>query len=130
MAVAKIEALSKFDLSEKLASWQQRHAEGKALHKAVPRESHTYAAQRPAKSPETTGREQQGKAVASRPATLGRTVHCRRARIRGQGTPRRLSALAKWAESYGDQTEQDHSELLASIKRGEIKANPQSDDGS
>lgn len=39
-------------------------------------------------------------------------------------------ALANWAESYGDQTEQDHAELLASIKRGETKADLQSDDGS
>jgi hypothetical protein len=40
MAVAKIEALPEFDLGEKLASWQQRHAEGRALRRAVPRESH------------------------------------------------------------------------------------------
>jgi len=39
-------------------------------------------------------------------------------------------ALAEWAESYGDQTEQDHAKLLASIKRGETKADVQSDDGS
>ena len=39
-------------------------------------------------------------------------------------------ALAEWAESYGDQTEQDHATLLASIKRGETKAEVQSDDGS
>ena len=38
-------------------------------------------------------------------------------------------ALAEWAESYGDQTEEDHASLLASIKRGETKA-IQSDDGS
>jgi hypothetical protein len=38
--------------------------------------------------------------------------------------------LAEWAESYGDQTEQDHATLLASIKRGETKADIQSDDGS
>jgi uncharacterized protein (DUF2252 family) len=39
-------------------------------------------------------------------------------------------ALAEWAESYGDQTEQDHARLLASIKRGQTKADIQSDDGS
>jgi uncharacterized protein (DUF2252 family) len=39
-------------------------------------------------------------------------------------------ALAEWAESYGDQTEQDHATLVASIKRRETKADIQSDDGS
>jgi uncharacterized protein (DUF2252 family) len=39
-------------------------------------------------------------------------------------------ALAEWAERYGDQTEEDHAELLASIKRGETKADVQTDDGS
>jgi len=39
-------------------------------------------------------------------------------------------ALGEWAESYGDQTEQDHATLLASIKRGETKADVQADDGS
>jgi uncharacterized protein (DUF2252 family) len=39
-------------------------------------------------------------------------------------------SLAEWAESYGDQTEQDHAKLVASIKRGETKADIQSDDGS
>ena len=39
-------------------------------------------------------------------------------------------ALAEWAESYGDQTEQDHAKLLASIKRRETKADLQSDNGS
>ncbi len=39
-------------------------------------------------------------------------------------------ALAEWAESYGDQTEEDHDDLLASIKRGETKAEIHSDDGS
>ena len=38
-------------------------------------------------------------------------------------------ALAEWAESYGDQTEQDDARLVASINRGETKA-IQSDDGS
>jgi len=37
--------------------------------------------------------------------------------------------LAGWAESYGDPTEQDHAKLLASIKRGETKADIQSDGG-
>jgi uncharacterized protein (DUF2252 family) len=31
-------------------------------------------------------------------------------------------ALAEWAESYGDQTEQDHAILVESIKRGKTKA--------
>ena len=31
-------------------------------------------------------------------------------------------ALAEWAESYGDQTEQDHATLVESIKRGKTKA--------
>jgi uncharacterized protein (DUF2252 family) len=31
-------------------------------------------------------------------------------------------ALAEWAESYGDQTEQDHEALVNAIKRGEIRA--------
>lgn len=31
-------------------------------------------------------------------------------------------ALAQWAESYGDQTENDHKLLVAAIKRGRIKA--------
>jgi uncharacterized protein (DUF2252 family) len=39
-------------------------------------------------------------------------------------------ALSQWAESYGDQTEEDHALLLASIKRGETKADIQPDDGS
>ena len=39
-------------------------------------------------------------------------------------------ALAEWAESYGDQTEQDHATLLAAIKSGEVKADVQADDGS
>ncbi len=38
-------------------------------------------------------------------------------------------ALAEWAESYGDQTEEDHARLVASIKHGDTKA-IQSDDGS
>lgn len=39
-------------------------------------------------------------------------------------------ALAEWAESYGDQTEEDHADLLASIKKGKTKADILSDDGS
>jgi hypothetical protein len=31
-------------------------------------------------------------------------------------------ALAEWAESYGNQTEQDHATLVDSIKRGKTKA--------
>ena len=32
------------------------------------------------------------------------------------------NALAEWAESYGDQTEQDHTTLVESIKRGKTRA--------
>jgi uncharacterized protein (DUF2252 family) len=39
-------------------------------------------------------------------------------------------ALAQWAEHYGDQMAEDHASLLASIKRGETKADIQSDEGS
>jgi len=31
-------------------------------------------------------------------------------------------ALAKWAEAYGDQTEQDHARLVKAIKSGKVKA--------
>ena len=31
-------------------------------------------------------------------------------------------ALAEWAESYGDQTEQDHAILVDSIQRGKTRA--------
>lgn len=31
-------------------------------------------------------------------------------------------ALAEWAESYGDQTEQDQAALVESIRRGKTKA--------
>ena len=31
-------------------------------------------------------------------------------------------ALAKWAEAYGDQTEQDHARLVHAIKVGKVKA--------
>ena len=31
-------------------------------------------------------------------------------------------ALAEWAESYGDQTEQDHAELVEAIRRGSVEA--------
>jgi len=39
-------------------------------------------------------------------------------------------ALAEWAESYGDQTEEDHAKLVASIKRGDTKATIEADDAS
>jgi uncharacterized protein (DUF2252 family) len=39
-------------------------------------------------------------------------------------------ALAQWAEHYGDQMEEDHASLLASIKRGDTQADVQPDDGS
>jgi uncharacterized protein (DUF2252 family) len=39
-------------------------------------------------------------------------------------------ALVEWAESYGDQTEDDHAALLAAIKRGTVKADIQPDEGN
>ena len=38
-------------------------------------------------------------------------------------------ALAEWAESYGDQTERDHDTLYKAIRRGQIKAEVQTDEG-
>ena len=40
MAIAKIQALPRFDLGRTMAPWEQRRAEGKALRRAIPRESH------------------------------------------------------------------------------------------
>ncbi|MGC1453006.1 MAG: hypothetical protein WA830_23490 [Candidatus Sulfotelmatobacter sp.] len=40
MAIAKIEPVLKFDLGTKMVPWKQRHAEGKELRRAIPRESH------------------------------------------------------------------------------------------
>lgn len=37
-------------------------------------------------------------------------------------------ALAEWAESYADQTERDHSLLVKAIRKGEIKAEAQTDE--
>jgi hypothetical protein len=39
MAIAKLEPLRKFDLGSKMIPWKQRHAEGKALRRAIPRGS-------------------------------------------------------------------------------------------
>jgi hypothetical protein len=39
-------------------------------------------------------------------------------------------ALAGWAESYGDQTEQDHATLVESIRRGKTKAHIEATDKS
>ena len=39
-------------------------------------------------------------------------------------------ALAEWAESYGDQTEQDHAILVDSIKRGKTRAQIEAKDES
>ena len=39
-------------------------------------------------------------------------------------------ALAEWAESYGDQTEQDHAMLVESVKRGKTKAHIEAIDES
>jgi uncharacterized protein (DUF2252 family) len=41
MAIAKIEPLPKFDLGSKMVSWEQRRAEGKALRRRIPIESHS-----------------------------------------------------------------------------------------
>jgi uncharacterized protein (DUF2252 family) len=53
------------------------------------------------------------------------------ARIAGYcGNSRVLDeSLAQWAEAYGDQTEADHEALVAAIRRGQIKADVQSNDG-
>jgi len=40
VAIAKIEPLQKFDLGSEMVPWEQRRADGKALRRAVPRESH------------------------------------------------------------------------------------------
>jgi len=40
MAIAKIEPMPKFDFGKKLIPWMERHADGKELRRAVPRESH------------------------------------------------------------------------------------------
>jgi hypothetical protein len=37
-------------------------------------------------------------------------------------------ALAKWAESYGDQTEKDHAALVSAIQSGKVKAEVQADE--
>jgi len=39
MPIAKLEPLEKFDLGKALLSWRERHAEGKKLRRAVPREA-------------------------------------------------------------------------------------------
>jgi uncharacterized protein (DUF2252 family) len=38
-------------------------------------------------------------------------------------------SLAQWAEAYGDQTEADHEALVAAVRRGQVKADVQSNDG-
>jgi len=40
MAIAKMQPLQKFDLGSAMVSWEQRRAEGKALRRTNPRESH------------------------------------------------------------------------------------------
>jgi len=40
-----------------------------------------------------------------------------------------MKTLVEWSERYGDQTEQDHAKLLASIKRGETRADVESVEG-
>ena len=40
MAIAKLEPPPRSDFGHKIASWEKRHAAGKDLRRAVPRESH------------------------------------------------------------------------------------------
>jgi hypothetical protein len=40
MAIAKLAPIQKYDLGSKMVPWKERHAEGKVLRRAVPRESH------------------------------------------------------------------------------------------
>ena len=40
MAIANLQPVQKFDLGTKMVPWKQRHAEGKELRRAFPRESH------------------------------------------------------------------------------------------
>jgi len=40
MAIAKLAPIQTYDLGSKMVLWEQRHAEGKALRRAIPRESH------------------------------------------------------------------------------------------
>jgi uncharacterized protein (DUF2252 family) len=40
MAIAKLDTLPKFDLGSDMVPWEKRRADGKALRRAVPRESH------------------------------------------------------------------------------------------
>jgi uncharacterized protein (DUF2252 family) len=40
MAIAKLEALSKFDLGDQMTSWEERRAQGKEMRLKVPLESH------------------------------------------------------------------------------------------
>ena len=40
MAIAKIEPPPKSDMGHKIVAWEERHAAGKELRRAVPRESH------------------------------------------------------------------------------------------
>jgi hypothetical protein len=37
-------------------------------------------------------------------------------------------ALAEWAESYGDQTERDHSLFVAAIRKGKVRAEAQAEE--
>jgi hypothetical protein len=38
--MAKLEPLPKYDMGSKIVPWETRHAAGKDLRRAVPRESH------------------------------------------------------------------------------------------
>ena len=40
MSIAKLELLPKYDMGSKIVPWEKRHAAGKDLRRAVPRESH------------------------------------------------------------------------------------------
>jgi hypothetical protein len=70
---------------------------------------------------------------------LGHAEHCWHVHNARMGDTARIAgycgnstvldkALAEWAESYGNQTEQDHATLVDSIKRGKTKAHVEGSD--
>jgi hypothetical protein len=159
MAIAKLEPPPRSDFGHKIVSWEKRHAIGKDIRRAVPRESH--AEWMPSK-----GRPDPLKFIAENnkgrqkdliPLRMGRTAGSPFTFLRGSacvmsvdlttspisgirvGDTARIpgycgnspvldKALAVWAESYGDQTEQDHATLVDSIKRGKTKAHVEGTD--
>ena len=40
MAIVELASLPKYDLGRKMVSWEQRRAEGKAIRREIPIESH------------------------------------------------------------------------------------------